>query len=68
MQDDEIDYSDAPPLTDAFFERAVLRIPAAEAQDWIKLDPEIASWFRKRGDGYQDRILAVLREHMRTQG
>jgi uncharacterized protein (DUF4415 family) len=68
MKDDEIDYSDAPPLTDAFFERALLRIPVAEAQDWIKLDPEIVSWFRQRGDGYKDRILAVLRDHMRAQG
>jgi len=68
MKDDEIDYSDVPPLTDAFFERAQLRIPVAEAQDWIKLDPEIVSWFRKRGDGYKDRILTVLRDHMRTQG
>lgn len=68
MQDDEIDYSDVPPLTDTFFERAVLRIPVAEAQDWIKLDPEIVSWFRERGDGYKDRILTVLRDHMRTQG
>jgi uncharacterized protein (DUF4415 family) len=68
MKDDEIDYSDAPPLTDAFFERALLRIPVAEAQDWIKLDPEIVSWFSQRGDRYKDQILAVLREHIRTQG
>jgi hypothetical protein len=32
MSDDTIDYSDIPPLTDEFFERATLRIPAAQAQ------------------------------------
>ncbi len=29
MSDDNIDYSDIPPLTDEFFEQATLRIPAA---------------------------------------
>lgn len=28
MIDEEIDYSDIPPLTDEFFENATLRIPA----------------------------------------
>lgn len=28
MSDEEIDYSDIPPLTDEFFENATLRIPA----------------------------------------
>ncbi len=68
MTDDEIDYTDIPPLTDAFFENALLRIPVAQAQDWIQLDPEIVRWFSDRGAGYKDRILAVLRDHMRTQG
>jgi hypothetical protein len=32
ISDDNIDYSDIPPLTDEFFERATLRTPAAQAQ------------------------------------
>jgi len=66
MKDDEIDYSDVPPLADAFFESALLRIPVAQAQNWIELDPEIVRWFRARGAGYKDRILTVLRDHMRA--
>lgn len=31
MEDEAIDYSDMPPLTDEFFERATLRIPATVA-------------------------------------
>jgi hypothetical protein len=31
--EENIDYSDIPPLTDEFFERATLRIPANEALD-----------------------------------
>jgi hypothetical protein len=27
MEDEDIDYSDIPPLTDEFFERATLKIP-----------------------------------------
>lgn len=27
MSDEDIDYSDIPPLTDEFFEKATLRIP-----------------------------------------
>ncbi len=27
MKDDEIDYTDIPPLTDAFFDKATLRLP-----------------------------------------
>uniref|UniRef100_A0A7C3ZIH3 Uncharacterized protein n=1 Tax=Planktothricoides sp. SpSt-374 TaxID=2282167 RepID=A0A7C3ZIH3_9CYAN len=30
MTDEEIDYSDIPPLTDQFFENATLRIPATQ--------------------------------------
>lgn len=32
MSDNTIDYSDIPPLTDKFFERATQRIPTAHAQ------------------------------------
>jgi hypothetical protein len=31
MEDQDIDYSDIPPLTDEFFERATLRIPVKQA-------------------------------------
>ena len=32
MSDENIDYSDIPPLTDEFFEKATLQIPAAQAK------------------------------------
>ena len=34
MSDEDIDYSDIPPLTEDFFAKAVLRIPADQAQNW----------------------------------
>ena len=36
---ENIDYSDIPPLTDKFFEQATLRIPANQAQDLVQIDP-----------------------------
>jgi hypothetical protein len=33
MTDEEIDYSDIPPMTEEFFEKAVLRMPAAQADN-----------------------------------
>lgn len=37
ISDEDIDYSDIPPLTDEFFEKAILRIPAAQARNLMKL-------------------------------
>ena len=47
MSDDTIDYSDIPPLTDEFFERATLKIPAAQAQNLVHLDRAEDSHFNK---------------------
>jgi hypothetical protein len=41
MEDEDIDYSDIPPLTEAFFERAVLRVPADLAQRLVQIDPGV---------------------------
>ncbi|MEH2279887.1 MAG: hypothetical protein V7K90_00885 [Nostoc sp.] len=41
MTDEDIDYSDIPPLSDEFFENATLRIPAIQASDMIELDSEV---------------------------
>ncbi|OCR02410.1 hypothetical protein BCD67_22330 [Oscillatoriales cyanobacterium USR001] len=45
MTDEDIDYSDMPPLTDEFFDRATLRIPAAQAHNLIQLDAEEPLFF-----------------------
>lgn len=43
MTDEEIDYSDIPPLTADFFEKAILRIPAYQARNLVQLKPEYIS-------------------------
>jgi uncharacterized protein (DUF4415 family) len=62
MTDEEIVYSDIPPLTDAFFARAKLVLPNA-----VELDPDILAWFRQQGRDYPMRINQVLREYIALQ-
>lgn len=62
--EENIDYSDIPPLTDDFFERATLRIPADRANDLVQLDPDVKQWFQAQGEQYQTLINKVLRQYI----
>jgi uncharacterized protein (DUF4415 family) len=62
--EDNIDYSDIPPLTDEFFERATLRIPAERAQNLVQLDPDIKQWFEAQGEQYKTLINNILRQYI----
>jgi light-regulated signal transduction histidine kinase (bacteriophytochrome) len=39
--DENIDYSDIPPLTEEFFEKATLRISANQTYQLVKIDPDV---------------------------
>jgi uncharacterized protein (DUF4415 family) len=67
MTDEEIDYSDIPPLTEAFFERAILKIPASQAGNLIVLDPDVLAWFRAQDAEYKTLINTILRRFMEAQ-
>lgn len=62
--EENIDYSDIPPLTDEFFERATLRIPADQAHNLVQLDPDVKQWFQAQGEQYKTLINGVLRQYM----
>ncbi len=62
MADDEIDYSDIPPLSDTFFQRAKLYVPNSRA---IILEPDIFAWFVSQGQEYHSLINTILRQYMR---
>lgn len=64
--EENIDYSDIPPLTDEFFERATLRIPADRAHNLVKLDPDVNQWFQAQGEQYKTLINKVLREYIES--
>jgi uncharacterized protein (DUF4415 family) len=64
--DDEIDYSDIPPLTERFWKNAV-RNPfyrPIKKQITLRLDADVIAWLRAQGKGYQTRANALLRGAM----
>lgn len=68
MTDDEIDYSDIPPITDEMFARAVLRknfkpIPKKN-QDNMPIDKDIIEYFKSQDFDYPNKINQLLREYM----
>ena len=61
MMDEEIDYSDIPPLTEAFFERAQVRCPGSRVTITMELDSDILEWFKSEGEDWEERVQAALR-------
>ncbi|NJR39007.1 MAG: BrnA antitoxin family protein [Leptolyngbyaceae cyanobacterium CSU_1_4] len=68
MADDEIDYSDIPPLTEEFFEKATLRIPAAQVRQWVQIDLDVLKWFQSYTEEHKASINAALRRHIEDMG
>jgi uncharacterized protein (DUF4415 family) len=64
MDDEGIDYSDIPPLTEAFFENATLRIPASQAHQLVEIEPDVLNWFQSQGGEYKTLINSILRHYI----
>ncbi len=62
MTDDEIDYSDIPPLNETFFARAKLVLPNV-----VEVEPDVLAWFKQQGQDYPLRINQVLRQYIELQ-
>ena len=78
MKDEDVDYSDIPPLTDEQF--AAMRplrevfpeLVQQKQRVTLELDTEVVQWFKqssrpKPRGGYHALINAALREHMMRQ-
>lgn len=71
MKDEDIDFSDLPEATPEMLARAVLlpplkvRHPREEVT--LKLDRDLAEWFRNQGPGFQTEINLLLRRHMQEE-
>ena len=65
IKEEDIDYSDIPPLDDSFFERTPVELPIFKRKESVtlRLDSEILEWFKKQGKGYQTKINAVLKAY-----
>jgi uncharacterized protein (DUF4415 family) len=64
--DNQIDYSDIPPLTGEFWKNAV-RNPfyrPVKQQLTVRLDADVIAWLRVPGKGYQSRLNRLLRTAM----
>jgi uncharacterized protein (DUF4415 family) len=64
--DGEIDFSDAPEVTDwSGAVRGVMFRPV-KRHVTIRLDADVLTWFEREGKGYQTRINTALREYMNS--
>ena len=66
LPDSAIDYSDIPPLPDAFWQNAA-RNPfykATKTTTTVRVDTDVLMWLKSKGKGYQTRLNAILREAM----
>ena len=61
MTDDETDTSDIPPLADAFFANAKLRLPKGKVPVVMSVDADVFQWFKSQGAEYQNLINTALR-------
>jgi uncharacterized protein (DUF4415 family) len=65
MRDEDIDYSDIPPLTDEFWKNAKpLHYRPIKESTTVRLDADVLAWLKDKGKGYQTRINAILRSAM----
>lgn len=66
IKDEDIDYSDIPPLDESFFEKNTIELPKSKESITLRLDHEVLEWFKQQGKGYQTRINAVLRTYVKA--
>src|ERR1700689_1913414 len=66
MRDEDIDFSDIPEQGSDFFKHAILW-PGPKKQITLRIDPDVLTFFRQHGRGYQSTINAVLRKYMEAR-
>lgn len=66
LPDNEIDYSDIPPLTDEMLKVAQSNpfYKPTKKSTTIRLDSDVLAWLKSQGKGYQTRINQILRNEM----
>lgn len=69
IDDDHIDLSDIPEVTESFFKTARLIMPTNIPKQpiSIRVDEDVLGWFKAQGKGHLSRMNAVLRAYMMTQ-
>jgi len=71
MRDEDIDFSEIPPITDEMFARGVVRPPISvthpREEFKLKLDRDLAKWYRDMGPSSSGIINFVLRRFMQEE-
>lgn len=67
MNDEEIDLSDIPELTDEFWKNAKVSMPVKKKIISLRVDEDVVEFFKSQGKGYQSRMNAVLKSYMNAQ-
>ncbi|MEP0998686.1 BrnA antitoxin family protein [Leptolyngbya sp. SLC-A1] len=69
MTDEDIDTSDIPPLDEAFFAKAKLRMPHQSSASivTVPIDAETLNWFQSQGEGAEQHMAAALRIYAESQ-
>jgi uncharacterized protein (DUF4415 family) len=68
LRDEDIDYSDIPPLPSTGWRRVSDLVPAENKQQiTLRLDADVIEFFRGTGRRYQSRINAALRDYVDAQ-
>jgi uncharacterized protein (DUF4415 family) len=68
MRDEDIDYSDIPPLPQTGWRRVSDLVSAENKQQiTLRLDADVIEFFRATGRRYQSRINAALRDYVNAQ-
>ncbi len=64
--DNEIDYSDIPPLDETFWANAVPNpfYKPVKTHASVRIDADVLAWLKSQGKGYQTRMNAILRDAM----
>ena len=69
LKERDLDYSEIPPLDDAFFKKATMVAwPPVKRQVTVRLDADVLRWLKASGKGYQTRLNYILRAAMEHQG
>ncbi len=61
MNDEDIDTSDIPPLTEEFFANAQLQMPESEMTVTLPIDAETFAWFQTQGENATQQMAIALK-------
>jgi uncharacterized protein (DUF4415 family) len=70
MTDEDIDFSEIPPITDEMFGRGVVRhnvLTQTKEELTLRIDTDVLQWFQNQGKGWETLINFLLRRYMQEE-